>query len=169
MLDKLRSLLATYRYRNNINAYKTDGIDFSTYIFVPEFDQNSGEYFHEKEDHCHMLKRIWKHKREGGPEGFNLQGLDDAMMDSSTWLTHAALTGERKQSVTDAERMLSFLVGKFLLQHGYVLESNSLKQLLVGTRQQIVEVSASWKVAKQNIYKMLNLILDEWMSWHVVK
>lgn len=35
-----------------------------------------------------------------------LQGFDDAMLDPGTGLTHAALTGERKQSVGDAERML---------------------------------------------------------------
>ena len=61
---------------------------------------------------------------KGGPEGMELKGFDDAMMDSSTGLTHAALTGERKQSVGDAEQMLSFLVAKFLREHGYIWEAN---------------------------------------------
>ena len=102
---------------------------------------------------------------KGGPEGMNLQGFDDAMMDSRTGLTHAALTGERKQSVGDAERMLSFLVAKFLREHGCVREAN------------YVDIVAGWHEAadgrgltelqrsKRN-YAMLNLILDEWMPWH---
>ena len=59
----------------------------------------------------------------GGFEGTNLQGFDEAMLDAGTGLTHASLTGERKQSVRDAERMLSFLVAKFLREHGYIREA----------------------------------------------
>ena len=93
-------------------------------MYIPEYDEDTQEFFHEREDHCHILKRIWKHTREGGPEGLNLKGFDDALLDSSTGLTHAALTGERKQSVVDAERMLSFPVAKFLIDHGYLFEGN---------------------------------------------
>ena len=59
----------------------------------------------------------------GGFEGMNLQGFDEAMLDAGTGLTHASLTGERKQSVGEAERMLSFLVAKFLHEHGYKQEA----------------------------------------------
>lgn len=94
-----------------------------------------------------------------------LKGFDDAMLDSSTGLTHAALTGERKQSVGDAERMLSFLVAKFLREHGYIREAN------------YIDIVAGWHEAadgrgltelqrcKRN-YALLNMILDEWMPWH---
>lgn len=165
LLDKLRSLVATYRYRHRVEELKAQGVDFTTYLYVPEVDPLTGDYFHEREDHCHILKRIWKHTREKGPEGMNLQGFDDAVHDSSTGLTLAALRGERKQSVQDAERMLSFLVAKFLREHGYVAESN------------YVEIVAGWHEAadgrgisqlqrcKKN-YMMLNMILDEWMPWH---
>ena len=40
----------------------------------------------------------------------------------NTGLTLAALTGERKQSVVDAERMLDYLVAKFLSENGYEKE-----------------------------------------------
>ena len=92
-------------------------------------------------------------------------GFDDAMKDPSTGLTQAALTGERKQSVQDAERMLSFLVAKFLKENGYPREGL------------YVETVAGWHEAadgrglseldrcKKN-YAMLNMILDEWMPWH---
>ena len=112
-----------------------------------------------------LLRRIWKHTREEGPAGTDLQGFDDAMRDPNTGLTHAALTGERKQSVQDAERMLSFLVAKFLQENGYQQESK------------YVETVASWHEAAdgrgltelqrcRKNYAMLNMVLDEWMPWH---
>ncbi|KAK3717701.1 hypothetical protein QZH41_009789 [Actinostola sp. cb2023] len=60
-LDKLRSLVATYRFRHTLKQFQEDGIDFSLYLYVPETDPTTGEVFHEREDHCHILKRIWKH------------------------------------------------------------------------------------------------------------
>ena len=122
LLDKLRSLVATYCYRHRIVELASDGVDLHTYLYVPEMDPITGDYYHEREDHCHILKRIWKHTREKGPEGMNLQGFDDAVLNPSTGLTLAALRGERKQSVQDAERMLSFLVAKFLRENGYDME-----------------------------------------------
>ena len=95
----------------------------------------------------------------------DLKGFDEAMMDFKTGLTHAALTGERKKSVGDAERMLSFLVANILREHGYIVEAN------------YIDIVAGWHEAadgrgltelqrcKQN-YAMLNMILDEWMPWH---
>ena len=94
-----------------------------------------------------------------------LQGFDDAMLDPGTGLTHAALTGERKQSVGDAERMLSFLVSKFLNEHGYLREAN------------YIDVIAGWHEAADGRglselqrckcnYAMLNMILNEWMPWY---
>ncbi|CAH3189061.1 unnamed protein product [Porites evermanni] len=65
----------------------------------------------------------------------------------------------------DAERMLSFLVAKFLREHGYEMEAR------------YVQIVADWHEAAdgrgisqlercQKNYAMLNLILDEWMPWH---
>ena len=59
----------------------------------------TGDYLHEREDHCHILKRIWKHTRETGPPGANLGGFNEAMRDPTTGLIQAALTGERNKSV----------------------------------------------------------------------
>ena len=126
-LDKLRSLVGTNRFQARINEYMLQGIDFSTYLYIPEVDPVTKEIFHEREDHCHILKRIWKHTREGGPEDMDLQGFDKAMRDPKTGLTYAALTGQRKQSVQDAERMLSFLVSDFLQEKGYNQEASYVK------------------------------------------
>ena len=38
LLDKLRSLIGSYRFQAQINEYKLQGIDFSTYLYVPEVD-----------------------------------------------------------------------------------------------------------------------------------
>ena len=46
-----------------------------------------------------------------------------AMMDKDTGLTHAALSGIRRQSVVDAERLLSYQVGEFLNRKNYVVEA----------------------------------------------
>ena len=65
LTDKLKSLVATYRYRHRVAELKHQGVDFSTYLYIPEVNPVTGEVFHEREDHCHILKRIWKHTREG--------------------------------------------------------------------------------------------------------
>ena len=164
-LDILRTVVATYRFRHRIEVLKREGIDFSMYLYIPEIDPSTGDVFHEREDHCHILKRIWKHTREGGPDDMDVTAFDEAMRDPNTGLTHAALTGERKQSVADAERMLSYLVGKYLSDHGYEREAK------------YVETVAGWHEAAdgrginelqrcRKNYAMLNMILDEWMPWH---
>ena len=66
-------------------------MDFTLNTYVPEKDAITNDFFHEGEDHCHILKRIWKHKRKKGPEGMNVQGFDDAVRDPTTGLTLAAL------------------------------------------------------------------------------
>jgi len=165
LVDKLRSLVSTYRFRHAVRKYKEEGVDFSLFLYVPEFCVETGDYFHEREDHCHILKRIWKHTRETGPRGSNLGGFDEAMRDPTTSLTQAALTGECQQSVKDAERMLLYSVAKFLKDNGYDMEG------------EYVEIVAGWHEAAdgrgltelkccKNNYLMLNMILDEWMPWH---
>lgn len=165
LADMLRSLVGTYRFRNTVMEYMSKGIDFSTYLYIPEVDNETGEAFHEREDHCHILKRIWKHTREEGPPGTDLQGFDDAMQDPSTGLTHAALTGERKQSVTDAERMLSYHVAKFLCENGYEKEGKFVRAVAGWHEAADGRGLSEIQRCKKN-YEMLNMILDDWMPWH---
>ena len=80
-------------------------------------------------------------------------------------LTQIALQGLRKQSVPDAELLLSHRVAAFLRQRGYLVEA------------EYVQVVADWHEAwdgrgitqlqrcRKN-YAMLNYLLDEWMPWH---
>lgn len=131
-------------------------------------DPITGYYFHEGEDHCHILKRIWKHTWEKGPERTNLQGFDDAVLKkkkTSTGLTLAALRGERKQSVQDAERMLTFLVAKFLRENGYEMEGRYV-EIVAGWHEAADGRGLSQLERCRKNYAMLNMILDEWMPWH---
>ena len=163
--DMLKSIIGTYRFRDTVSKYVSVGVDFSTYIYIPEIDDETGEAFHEREDHCHILKRIWKHTREEGPPGTNLQGFDDAMRNPGTGLTFAALTGERKQSVVDAERMLSYLVAKFLSENGYEKEGEYIN-IVAGWHEAADGRGLSELERCKKNYAMHNMILDDWMPWH---
>lgn len=112
-IDKLRSIIATCIFRASISHWQDQGVDFSSYMYVPEKDPTTNDYHHEREDHCHILKRIAKHTRQGANQQLNLERFDEAMRDSSTGVTHAALVGSRPQSVPDAERLLSHHVADF--------------------------------------------------------
>ena len=80
-------------------------------------------------------------------------------------MTQGALQGLDKQSVPDAEVLLSHKVAEFMAQHGYQNES------------EYVSMIASWHEGwdgrglrqldrcKAN-YMLLNYLLDEWMPWH---
>ena len=165
LLDKLRSVVATYQFRYDVQYWKGKGVDFSLHLYVPEVDPITEETHHERADHNHLLKRIAKHTREGNNSDLNYERFDEAMQNHMTGLTHAALIGSRKQSVPDAEKLLSFHVAKFFRDNNYDAEA------------EYVETVAKWHEAsdgrglsqlqrcRQN-YGMLNYILDEWIPWH---
>ena len=119
----------------------------------------------EREDHCHIIKRIAKHTREGAYVALNLDAFDEAMRDPKTGLTHTAHVGKRKQSVIDAEKLLSFHVAIFLDKSGHEKEA------------EYVKIIASWHEASDGRgvsqlnrcranYTMLNYLLDELLPWH---
>ena len=57
LLDKLRSVVATYQFRCDVQYWKDQGIDFSLYMYVPEVNPVTGDIHHERADHNHLLKR----------------------------------------------------------------------------------------------------------------
>lgn len=65
----------------------------------------------------------------------------------------------------DAERMLSFLVAKFLREHGYEMEARYV-QIVPDWHEAADGRGISQFEHCQKNYAMLNLILDEWMPWH---
>lgn len=165
LLDKLRSVVATYTFRKWVQEFKEQGVDFSTHLYVPEVDPVTGLVHHERADHNHLLKRMAGHLREGGYNALQYEAFADVLADPLSGLTHAALVGKRKQSVKDAERLLSYHVVASLRRHGHNAEAD------------YVHVIAQWHEASDGRglgqlqrcrynYKMLNFILDEWMPWH---
>lgn len=117
LLDKLRSIVATYTFRKRIAELKLQGVDFTCHLYVPEVDPVTGLVHHERADHNH-LKRIAQHLRNGGYSALNYEAFSDDLADPLSGLTHAALVGKRKQSVKDAERLLSYHVVNSLERHG---------------------------------------------------
>ena len=80
-------------------------------------------------------------------------------------LTQAALQGLRKQSVPDAELLLSHRVARFMRARGFAVEATYI--------QTIADWHEAWDGrglhplhrSRAN-YRMLNYLLDEWMPWH---
>ncbi|KAJ7358927.1 carbohydrate binding [Desmophyllum pertusum] len=93
-----------------VQEFKEQGVDFSTHLYVPEVDPVTGHVHHERADHNHLLKRMAGHLKEGGYNALQYEAFADVLADPLSGLTHAALVGKRKQSVKDAERLLSYHV-----------------------------------------------------------
>ncbi|XP_035665314.1 uncharacterized protein LOC118408603 [Branchiostoma floridae] len=76
-VDRLRSILATYRYRKRLDEYQLQGVDLKLHMYVPEKEE--GVYVHRREDHCHILKRLAGHLRTDPPRWFNHRALEEAL------------------------------------------------------------------------------------------
>ena len=165
LVDKLRSVVATYQFRHDVQYWKDKGVYFSTYLYVPEIDPFTGEAHHERSDHNHLLKRLAKHTREGNKSDLLYERFDEAMRNPLTGLTHAALVGSRKQSVPDAEKLLSLHVAKFFKDNNYQAEAEYVETIALWHKASDGRGLSQLQRCKQN-YRMLNYILDEWIPWH---
>ena len=165
LLDKLRSIVATFVYKHAVSKMRQEGVDFTLHLYIPEVDSHTDEERHDRGDHNHIFKRMAQHVRNGGYIDFNYEAFDDVLKDPQSGLTHDALVGKRKQSLEDAERLLSYHVVESLQRHGYHREAEH------------VRVLANWHEASDGRglsqltrcrynYQMLSYILDEWMPWH---
>ena len=54
----LKTIIMTYKYRHEIDKQVSKGSDFVNHIYVPQLDSTTGAYFHDREDHAHLLKHI---------------------------------------------------------------------------------------------------------------
>ncbi len=54
--DQLRSVLAQLDYTRTIREWDKQVVPFCTHACVPEKDPVTGNRFHEREDHAHLLK-----------------------------------------------------------------------------------------------------------------
>ena len=115
--------------------------------------------------HSYCLQRIAGHTRRGGPSRLNLERYVEALSEPSTHLTYPALTGARKQSVTDAERLFNPDLAAFMRQKGYSYEAQYIDAVW-NWRRACDERGLSPLERCRFNYQFLNLILDELMPWH---
>lgn len=83
-LDRMRTVVATYKFRHEVASWKAKGVDFTTYLYVPEIDQTTEQEIHERGDHSHLLKRMAQSTRELKNADLNPDHYDAALMDRTT-------------------------------------------------------------------------------------
>ena len=103
--------------------------------------------------------------RLGGPKKLQLERFTEAMYDEVSGLTFPALTGQRKQSVRDAEILFSEGVQKFMERSGYQYEGKFISAVRNWRRACDERGLSSLQRCRFN-YQLLQLILDELMPWH---
>ena len=101
-----------------IDDYVKDGVNFRDCLYVPEMDPRTQEYFHEQDDHAHVLKGITNCTRSGDVPDVYVRAFVEALYDPSTGLSYTALTGQCKQSMPDCEKMFSHGVLDFMEKTG---------------------------------------------------
>ena len=89
----------------------------------------------------------------------------EALEDPGSGLTYLALTGQRKQSVRDAEQLFSADVAAFMEKHGYSFEEKFIRIVLNWRRASDERGLTELQRCCYN-YQMLNFLLDDLMPWH---
>ena len=110
-------------------------------------------------------QRIATATRAGGPDKLQLERFVEALQDSSTGLTYAALTGQRKQSVRDAEILFNANLAAFMDKQGYTFEAKFIRTIL-NWRKACDERGLSELERSHYNYDLLNFLLDDLMPWH---
>ena len=114
--------------------------------------------------HFHF-QRIAGSLRRGAAEDIGLEKFVEALKDPSTGLTYPALTGVRKQSVEDVERLFGEGVIKFMEQHGYKNEATYLRRVR-NWRRAVDERGLSDSHRKQFCTEFLDYILTDLIPWY---
>ena len=89
----------------------------------------------------------------------------DALYDPEARLTYTALTGERKQSVKDAERLFSPSILAFMEKNDFTQEADYIRAVM-NWRCFCDERGLSEPQRSEYNYQMLNYILDHLMPWY---
>ena len=80
-----------------------------------------------------ILYRIGTSTRLGGPNDLQLERYVEALEDLTSGLTYyAALTGQRRQSVTDVEHLFGSQLLAFMMEKQCVVEAEYIEAVLVG-------------------------------------
>ena len=99
--DCLRSLFASYVFKQSVQTLKAERVDFESHLYQPEISSVTGEAMLNREDHGHVFKRFTQCLRSGSIPGINMKAFADALNDPKSGLTYEALTGKNKQSIPD--------------------------------------------------------------------
>lgn len=74
-----------------------------------------------------FLQRIANHTRCGGPTKLRLERFVESLQNPELGRTLPVLTGPRKQSVVDAERLFSLELATFMHAKGYDFEAEYIE------------------------------------------
>ena len=89
----------------------------------------------------------------------------EALYDSSTNLTYQALTGARKQSIQDVERLFSKQMEDFMTRKGYAPEAEYIR-VIRNWRRACDERGISSQERMNFLKAFMEYILDDLMPWH---
>ena len=182
MTEKLWSILAQLEFHYQINAWQLKGVPFKDHLYVKEVHPITGVGFCEREDDGHVFKvllllqyssashviflqRIGQSLRQGGPLDIHLERFEEALHDTSSGLTYSALSGVRKQSVQDVERLFGNSLIDWMEKKGYLVEAKYLR-VVRNWRRASDERGLSDEQRSHFNNELLDYILDELMPWH---
>ena len=96
-----------------------------------------------------------------------MERFEEALHDSTAGLTYTALSGVRKQSVEDVERLFGEPLILWMKDKGYDAEADSL-QVIHNWRRACDERGLTHDQRSRFNTDLLNYILDDLMPWHKV-
>lgn len=94
-----------------------------------------------------------------------LEKFVEALKDSETELTYPALTGIRKQSVEDVERLFGYGVINFMEKHKYEAEARYLR-VVRNWRRAVDERGLSDDVRQKLNMEFLDFIVEDLIPWY---
>ncbi|CAC5378339.1 unnamed protein product [Mytilus coruscus] len=139
---------------------KQESSDFTCYLYVPEVYPATNTIHYERGDHNHILKPIATSTRGCKNASLDPEAFDKAMMDKNTGLTHASLTGQRSQSVEDAEKLYQVAVS--MEQNNFDKEAEYVRTIAGWHEASDGRDLSQLQRSKFN-YQMLNYIIDDFI------
>lgn len=97
-----------------------------------------------------------------------LEKFVEALADPESGLTYPALTGARKQSVEDVERLFGAGVLKFMTEHGYTSEAQYVK-VIRNWRRAVDERGLQDEERKRMSSDCLEFVLSDLIPWSTGK
>ena len=112
------------------------------------------------------IQRIGNSLRHGCVRNIGLERFVEALEDPKTGLTYLALTGVRKQSVEDVERLFGQGVIDFMKDKNYEEEAEYLQKIM-NWRRAIDERGLKEEKRQQYITEILDYIISDLMPWYL--